>query len=39
MRARLLSREESYLAGSDVVVSAVGEKEEVFDRVKKLLLP
>ena len=39
MRARLESREESYMAGSDVVVSAVGEKEEVFDRVKKLLLP
>ena len=39
MRARLESREESYLAGSDVVVSAVGAKEEVFDRVKKLLLP
>ena len=39
MRARLESREESYLAGSDVVVSAVGAKDEVFDRVKKLLLP
>ena len=39
MKARMESREESYMAGSDVVVSAVGEKEEVFDRVKKLLLP
>ncbi|MBR6254706.1 MAG: hypothetical protein IKR22_04645 [Clostridiales bacterium] len=39
MCARLESREASYLAGSDVAVSAVGEKEEVFDRVKKLLLP
>ena len=39
MCARLESREASYLAGSDVVVSAVGAKEEVFDRVKKLLLP
>jgi shikimate dehydrogenase len=39
MRVRLGSREESYLAGSDVVVSAVGAKDEVFDRVKKLLLP
>ncbi|MBR4009799.1 MAG: hypothetical protein IKI87_02855 [Clostridiales bacterium] len=39
MCERLKNREESYLAGSDVVVSAVGEKEEVFDRVKKLLLP
>ena len=39
MCERLKSREESYLAGSDVVVSAVGDKEVVFDRVKKLLLP
>ncbi|MBO4688582.1 MAG: hypothetical protein J5636_08725 [Clostridiales bacterium] len=39
MCARLESREASYIAGSDVTVSAVGSKDVVFDRVKKLLLP
>ncbi len=39
MCARLESREASYVAGSDVIVSAVGTKDVVFDRVKNLLLP
>ena len=39
MRARLESREASYFAGSDVTVSACGEKEEVLNRVKNLFIP
>lgn len=39
MCARLASREEAYEAGSDVVISASENTENVFDRVKKLLLP
>ncbi len=39
MCARLASREEAYEAGSDVVISASENIQNVFDRVKKLLLP
>ena len=39
MCARLASREEAYEAGSDVVISASENTQNVFDRVKKLLLP
>ena len=39
MCERLSSRESSYLAGSDVTVSACGEKEEVLNRVKNLFIP
>ena len=39
MCERLAGREASYLAGSDVTVSACGDKEVVYDRVKNLFIP